>query len=313
MTINITLHSFSLVQHFQYKNGFDVFSFIELADRLKFSGVSLSLVGANYRHLGSKDTDHMERVCAAIADHSLSLDVETAGTKPSHLKQLISVAKQLRSPSLRTFTHHSGSKNQMIARTIADLAQVVEEAASAGVVLLLENHEDFTGLEMIEIVQAVNHPSLKILFDYGNSQMLLEDPEAALEAMLPHIYSVHVKDHALVEAKNSEVGWVIGVPVGDGTLPIQSLTNTLLAHGIKRFSFENSWAYKAPIRSGEEPKGEVVLGQNSFRWVAPPFDDRSLCIEPGALDPNTLVEYEYSALLRGWESFKTMVANLDLG
>jgi len=96
--------------------------------------------------------------------------------------------------SLRTYTRHGGTPTQMVAETIQDLSAVMAKAERLGVVVVLENHEDFTGPKLAHIIEAVDHPHLKILYDYGNSQMVLEDPEAALDAVLQHVYSVHVKD-----------------------------------------------------------------------------------------------------------------------
>ena len=47
------------------------------------------------------------------------------------------------------------------------------------------------------ILEKVNHPRIKALYDYGNSQMVGEDPMQALWAMQPYIDAVHVKDHVV--------------------------------------------------------------------------------------------------------------------
>ena len=51
--------------------------------------------------------------------------------------------------------------------------------------LLLENHEDFTGAELTTILDAVEHPRIGALYDYGNSMMVGEEPAAALDGSSP--------------------------------------------------------------------------------------------------------------------------------
>ena len=122
----------------------------------------------------------------------------------------------------------------MIEATASDLAAVVGEANDLGIVIVLENHEDFSGPELVQIIEKVDHQSLKILYDYGNSQMVLEDPELALAAVLPHVHSVHFKDHVMICAEHAGQLTVAGVPIGDGFLPLENLTRRLLDHGLRR-------------------------------------------------------------------------------
>lgn len=165
----------------------------------------------------------------------------------------------------------------MMEATTRDLAAVVSLAADLGVVIVLENHEDFTGPELARIVEAVDHPNLKILYDYGNSQMVLEDPEAALEAVLPHVHSVHFKDHVMVRPDHAGRLTVAGVPVGEGFLPLDRLTRRLLDQGLRRFTFENVWAYSAGIREGREPQPGVTLGEGSLPIWSHPLTLRAWC------------------------------------
>lgn len=50
--ISIHIHSFSLRFQFRYRDDFDVFKFIEFADREGFSGINVSANGPGYRDLG---------------------------------------------------------------------------------------------------------------------------------------------------------------------------------------------------------------------------------------------------------------------
>ena len=242
MIVDTTIHSFSLWHHFAHKPGFDAVAFADLARSMGFQGISLSLNDANYRHLGGRDTDRMDRLRAYLTTHGMSLEIDTSDTSPNNMSEMLKVAHHMGATSLRTYTRHGGDVPEMMQNTADDLASVVQEAADLNVIIVLENHEDFTGPELAQIVEQVNHPNLKVLYDYGNSQMVLEDPVAALEAVLPHVYSVHFKDHVMIRAKDAGQLTVAGVPVGDGFLPLTELTRRLLDQGLRRFTFENVWA-----------------------------------------------------------------------
>ena len=296
MIVETTIHSFSLWHHFAHKPGFDAIAFAELARSMGFQGVSLSLNDANYRHLGGREVDRMDRLRAYLTSHGMSLEVDTSGTAPAHMSEMLKVAHRMGATSLRTYTRHDGAVRDMMRKTADDLAAVTQEARDLNVIIVLENHEDFTGPELADIVERVSHPSLKILYDYGNSQMVLEDPIAALDAVLPHVHSVHFKDHVMVRAEDAGQLTVAGVPVGDGFLPLTELTRRLLEQGLRRFTFENVWAYSAPVRDGRSALNDVKLGEGAVAYLDPPFDPARVILRQSEFSPQTLVELESHAL-----------------
>ena len=310
MIVETTIHSFSLWHHFVHKPGFDAIAFADLACSMGFQGISLSLNDANYRHLGGRDNERMDRLRAYLSNHGMSLEVDTSGTAPAHMSEMLNVANRMGATSLRTYTRHGGTAREMMQNTADDLAAVTQQANRLGVTIVLENHEDFTGPELSEIVEQVNHPNLKILYDYGNSQMVLEDPIAALNAVLPHVYSVHFKDHVMLRCKDAGRLTVAGVPVGEGFLPLAELTRRLLDQGLRRFTFENVWAYSAQIRDGRTPLPGVILGEGTFSYLNPPFDPARVILNQSEFSPQTLIDYERRALQRGHVAFRNILRKL---
>jgi sugar phosphate isomerase/epimerase len=226
------------------------------------------------------------------------------------MSEMLNVANRMGATSLRTYTRYGGTVREMMQNTADDLAAVTQQANSLGVTIVLENHEDFTGAELSEIVEQVNHPNLKILYDYGNSQMVLEDPIAALNAVLPHVYSVHFKDHVMLRCKDAGRLTVAGVPVGEGFLPLAELTRRLLDQGLRRFTFENVWAYSAQIRDGRTPLPGVILGEGTFSYLNPPFDPARVILNQSEFSPQTLIDYERRALQRGHVAFRSILRKL---
>ena len=122
--------------------------------------------------------------------------------------------------------------------------------------------------------------------------------------------AVHFKDHVMIRAEDAGQLTVAGVPVGDGFLPLTELTRRLLSHGLRRFTFENVWAYSAPIQDGRKALDGVNLGDGAFAYLDPPFDPARVVLRQSELGPQTLVDLENSALHRGHKAFRQILKNL---
>jgi 3-oxoisoapionate decarboxylase len=310
--IDLAVHSFTMWHHFVHEPGFDAFTFIDRMEGLGFTGINLSLNDTNYRHLGGRGVERMDRVRERLARSGMSLEVDTSGTAPDHMRTMIDVAARMGAASLRTYTRHIGTPAEMMERTIADLRAIMDHADRADITVIIENHEDFTGPELARIVEAVGHPRLGILYDYGNSQMVLEDPGEALDAVLPHVRAVHVKDHVMVRPEDAGRLTVAGVPIGSGALPVEHLTRRLLDHGLRRITYENVWGYSAPIRTGREPIGRTRLGEGAFRYAEPPFAPDFLLLDLTSVAPDELVRLEHDAFMRGLDWFKASLKRLGV-
>ena len=159
---------------------------------------------------------------------------------------MLRVAAACGADTLRTYTKYRMPLDEIITTTIDDLRAVAPLAAALGVLVVLENHEDFTGPVLAHILSSVDHPSVRALYDYGNSQMVGEDPFEALAAMAPFVARVHAKDHVVIDTDGGTV--VQGVPFGAGRLDLLGTTDRLYEAGVRRFCFENVWGYAAPDR-----------------------------------------------------------------
>lgn len=300
-TIGLHIHSFSLRYHFRHPHlvdgGYDVLHYMREMAAAGFTGVNISANGPGFRDLGGTSAAHFAEVDALRAEVGLRLELDTSDTAPDNMRKMLAVTQACGGDTLRTYTKYNGPVGEMIARTIVDLKAVAAEAEERDVTIVLENHEDFQGREIAEILAAVDHPHVRALYDYGNSQMVGEDPFAALEAMAPYIHCCHIKDHVL--ARTPQGGFVVqGVAMGDGTLPILELTDRLYANGLRRFCFENVWSYVAPLKCAEN----ALPATDCFRLFGP---ERHIVGD--TLDPAQAVVGERDALERGWAWFRAML------
>jgi sugar phosphate isomerase/epimerase len=297
-TLQLYLHTYSLRFHLQHQPGFDVFAFIERAAAEGFAGVCISANDANYRHIGSAEPGRLAAIRRHLEQHRLACDIDTSGTEPAHLRKLLHVARAVGAQQLRTYTRYTLPTAELVSRTIRDLRAIAPLAAEMGITILLENHEVMTGEEIAAVMTAVKHPFVAALFDYGNSQMVMEEPAAALTAMAPFSRSAHLKDHVMLPAEASPNGRlsVLGVPIGEGCLPIIPLTRALLDAGCNRIAFENSWGYYAPVKPERlSAETAVLLGQGPFRFAQPPFSNERYLLHPDQFSPAELVQLEDKA------------------
>ena len=91
--IQLAIHSYSFVQHFQLQPGFSVFDFIDRSLALGFTGVNINLNRPDWRHLTGQSPEHVTRVRRYLRERGLSLELDTSGTAPAHLQTMLSLAR----------------------------------------------------------------------------------------------------------------------------------------------------------------------------------------------------------------------------
>ena len=311
--IKLYLHTYSLRFHLAHQEGFDVFAFIERAANEGFDGVSISSNDKNYRHLKSIDAKRLETIRDHIQDHALLCDLDTSSTEPEHLKKMLAVAKAIDATKLRTYTKYIGTPEELIKQTIIDLKEVAPVAEYLGVTVMLENHESFTGEDIATILTAVDSHWIAALYDYGNSQMVLEDPLTCLEAMAPFSRSAHLKDHVTLKAENSPDGQlsILAMPIGEGYLDIETTTRKLIEAGCTNIAFENSWGYRAPVKdSRKTDEAMTVLGKGSFRYADAPFTNERYLLNWEGLEPTQLIQQEQDAHERSLKWFRNLLQKI---
>ena len=80
MIVEVGIHSFGLRHHFAHKPDFGAIYFAKMARAHGFQGLCLSLNDANYRHLGGRSTDRMDRLRSYLETNEMSLEVDTSNT-----------------------------------------------------------------------------------------------------------------------------------------------------------------------------------------------------------------------------------------
>ena len=110
----------------------------------------------------------------------------------------------------------------------ARLRELAPLAKSFGLTIAVENHLDFTVEEMRDLIEKVNSPNVRVLFDVGNIVGTLDDPTEAAEILGPLTVATHYKDFAIEEVARGFRFCM--VPLGCGSLRVREVTERLLKH-----------------------------------------------------------------------------------
>jgi sugar phosphate isomerase/epimerase len=105
-------------------------------------------------------------------------------------------------------------------------------AETYGIRMAVENHIDFTGQEMLQLLRSVDSPFLGINFDTGNFVRLLDDPVKAMAALAPYTYATHIKDLKIQHCVSADEWYFFSsAPVGHGVIDNAKLIEKLWRSG----------------------------------------------------------------------------------
>ncbi|CAN5657632.1 sugar phosphate isomerase/epimerase [soil metagenome] len=113
---------------------------------------------------------------------------------------------------------------EMVAHARRVLHRDSPKAAEAGLVLAIENHQDFGSEELLAIVEELGAHA-GIVFDTGNPFAVGEDPVAFARRAAPRIRHLHLKDY--VAQFTAEGFRLVRCPIGDGAVPFAEIADVL--------------------------------------------------------------------------------------
>ncbi len=315
--MHLMLHSYSFKLNYLYAERFDVFRLIDIAAAAGFSGLALSAYAPLYRELSGASPAHLSRLRDRFEREGFVIDLDNAGTEFDTFERVFELAGTLGARHVRTFTRPHGGTGERIDKAARDLDRLVPLAERAGIPIVLENHEDLTGLELAHLLRRVNTPWVQAVYDFGNSMVLQEDPWDALEPILPWVRTCHLKDHVVLEPPhNGKHGpSVIGVEIGTGAVPVMELLARLLDAGVDSACFQSVWGYHPALA---DRRGGAAWGQGVFAPAAPPYRLPRYCLDSKALaatDAPLLCGLEAEVFLNGlaWLKARTDAAGIRLG
>lgn len=157
----------------------------------------------------------------------------------NQMKALIPQAKAIGAKIMRivasNFTWRHENTSEQIEKLVPILREAAKIAKDNDVCLAVENNIDFTGEEMLQLIEAVDSEQVGVAFDSGNFVRLLDDPISALELLAAHTFTVRLKDVQPnpAEARPTDWDFFACVPIGQGLYSNQAMADILAQAGYK--------------------------------------------------------------------------------
>ena len=158
-------------------------------------------------------------------------------------KRHIDLAGELEAPSIRVFGDRipdSQSREKIIEQVVEGLLALAQHAEGTGVQVLLESHNDFARLQnLLDVMRAVHHPHVGVLWDVHHPYRFFSEPLAdTYEKLKDRIRHVHLKDSVSVD------GGVRYCLLGQGIVPVSEVLQLLASGGYDgwiAFEWEKRW------------------------------------------------------------------------
>ena len=226
-------------------------------------GVKCHLDAGGSRSFSTLSSEKRQALGARARELGLRWHVEVSSTDFDKLASVVAVASDLDADSIRCYPRYSGHVSTIITRAIEDLRRFRQELDPASRFrLTVEQHEDLTSSEMVQLVETVDDPRIALLFDTTNMITAGERPVHALAVQAPWVTEVHIKDARILPDRG---GWAqICCRTGTGDIPLARLLAELLLLGehepqVRAFGLEEEVNYFAPAyRFSGDPADPVI-------------------------------------------------------
>ena len=148
-------------------------------------------------------SEGLEICCLATGVRMAEPDTSERARHIEDLRRYLDLAADLGCGLVRTFggRRDRGAELPAVVDYVASgYRQVVDQAREAGVTLLLETHDDWSATAPVRaVIEAVDHPSLQVLWDFMHPQRMMETPAESFLAVGMLTRHTHAHDGRCVD------------------------------------------------------------------------------------------------------------------
>ena len=251
---------------FRYSIGFggfrppvpmDAYRFLDEAATL---GLRRCLVCENLPLPLHSDAD-LRRIKKYADERKITVEIGFRNLTEENLSLHLAAADIFESPFLRVVLNENGGpretalNEEVLASSAALLRKRLPDLKSRNITLGVENYFDHDNAGLVRLIEAVDSPSVRLVFDTNNCFGFLKTPEKAFEEVAPYTSSIHLKDYRILKV---EAGYFItGTVLGEGWLDASGFVKSALLHN-PNMIFVIEMAVKR--KEGASPE-DVVLAE----------------------------------------------------
>lgn len=198
-----------------------------LLQRAKELDVELLQIAENFPLHEFKDST-LEEWASLAREYDLDIEPATWGISPEVLLKYLDIAEIFRSNIVRTIVKPEEARKGL-PYIIQNLWSALPKFEERKVTLLLENYEQTKSDELLKIFTTLNSSYIGLCLDTTNSIGAVEPVETIMDKLISYVKEVHLKDY-IIRRFNHRFGMiVIGAPLGEGQLDIDSVLKRIFS------------------------------------------------------------------------------------
>lgn len=120
-----------------------------------------------------------------------------------------------------------GSVENRLTRIQSNVSLLIPRAQELGLTLALEPHMDYRSKELLQVVEAIGSPRLRLVFDFSDPLSVNEDPLDAARHVAPYLAAVHIRDMRVQALTEIATGAFFHTPLGEGNVPLLEMLQVL--------------------------------------------------------------------------------------
>jgi len=206
-------------------------------------------------------------------------DVPLVEIQLAYVAQLARMARHLGAKILRVFSGYSSEAADYPSdwnRCVAALREAAKIAADEGIILGLQNHHDvgITVAAFEELLDDVDHPNLKAMFDPWSVALTGGDLQEAARRLAPRMVQTTLADYvrferfayqpSLVNYRKLDPPALRAVPLGEGFIDQSAFFAGLRAGGFKGYV---AYEMCSPLRGGGSEENLDAAARTSLACI----------------------------------------------
>jgi sugar phosphate isomerase/epimerase len=172
--------------------------------------------------------DKLDRLTGRAAELGVEIEIGMRGIDPAGLREHLALAKRVKSGFVRALFQVAATPGAP-GEAVAALRSLLPEFEEAGVLLVLENHENQPARVLRQVIEELGTGRVRACLDTINSMGRLETPDVVIDALTRVTRNLHLKDF-VIKRVPAQLGFIIeGTPAGTGVLDVPDLLRRLPA------------------------------------------------------------------------------------